>query len=502
MPDDGHDRPQLRVGIIGTGFSGLGTAIELLRKGRHRMSQRAQAPDVVLFERSHEVGGTWRDNTYPGCACDIPSQLYSFSCAPNPDWTRSYPLQAEIQRYLVDIADRYDLRRRIRFGTEITEARWDDRHRRWELATSTGDVELVDVLIAGTGPLSQPSIPDVAGLDDFRGVLFHSAAWRHDHDLSGRRVGVIGTGASAIQIVPEIAPVTERTVVFQRTPPWVLPRLDRELTDGERWLFRNVPLTQRLGRLGVYARQELLFRAFDAQSKAQATVRSMATKYIEQHVEDPELRRTVTPSYAVGCKRILISNDWYPALTRDDVDLVTDPIRRIVPEGVETGDGRLHEVDTLVLATGFRATDFLFPLKLYGRDGTLLDDAWRDRAATLNGISSAGFPNLFFVVGPNTGLGHNSIVSMIEAQCRYIRAAIDALGKRGASSIEARHDAQERFVAWADAELADSIWASGCSSWYLTEGGEKPRIDTLWPRSTMSYWLRTRLFAPGDYSFA
>lgn len=476
-----------RVVVIGAGFAGIGAAI-LLRQAGYT--------DVTVLEQADEVGGTWRDNTYPGCACDVPSNLYSFSFEPNPDWTRAYPSQPEIEEYLVRTVDRHNLRPCIRFGTTVTELRWDDDAGCWEVHTAGGEVLTADVVLNGTGPLSKPSVPDIPGLDAFAGTVFHSARWRHDHDLTGERVAVIGTGASSIQFVPEIAPAAAHVDVFQRTPPWVLSRDDRPVPAWRRRLYARVPALQRLHRWRIYGRQELLALAFLGRPKVTERVIAMGTEHIAEFVDDPDLRAAVTPDYSPGCKRLLISNDWYPTLVRPDVDLVTSPIERIEPEGVVTADGELHRADTVVLGTGFAATDFLAPMRVVGRDGVELSEAWRDGAATHLGIAVAGFPNLFLLAGPSTGLGHNSIVFMIESQLHYVLGALRHRERTGHAVLDVRPDVQADSYREVQRRMGRTVWASGCDSWYRSEDG---RIDTLWPGFTVEYWWRTRRFDPGSY---
>ncbi len=473
-----------RIAIIGAGFAGLGAAIQLRQAG---------FDDLVVFDRGAEVGGTWRDNTYPGCACDIRSHLYSFSFFRNPDWTSEYPRQPEIEAYLQHAADHFGLRPFLRLRTEVTELRWDEAARTWSVHTSDGDVETFDVVINGTGPLSRPQVPDVPGLDRFAGTWFHSARWDHDHRLKGERVGVIGTGASAIQFVPEIARRAERLTVFQRTPPWIVPRNDRSFSPAQRRRFRRYPVLTRLHRARIYLENESQVLAFLGNRWASAQARSLATGFLDRQVADPDLRARVLPDYPPGCKRILISNDWYPTLQRNDVDLVTDPIVEVREHSVLTADGTDHPLDTLILGTGFAATEFLSPMKVFGRGGVELSEAWRSGAATYLGLAVSGFPNFWLLAGPNTGLGHNSIVLMIEAQLHTVLGALAAQRADEVRGWEVRAEAQDRAYAQVQRRMGRTVWASGCHSWYLSEGG---RNDTLWPGSTIGYWWRTRRFDP------
>lgn len=481
----------MRIAIIGTGFAGIGAAIELKRAG---------FADLTLFERADDIGGTWRDNTYPGCACDIRSHLYSFSFERNPGWTRAYPARAEIQQYLLDVVERHDLRRLVRFSTEITELRWDENTSTWSLTTSGGDVETFDVVVNGTGPLSRPKDPDVPGLDRFTGTVFHSARWNHDHDLTGECVAVVGTGASAVQLVPEIAPIAGRTLVFQRTPPWVLPREDHPYSERRRRWFRRLPLLTRLERTRIYLRQELLVLAFLGIGSASRKIADGGRQFIAAQVADPGLRAAVTPDYEPGCKRLLISDDWYPTLGRDDVHLVPFPIVEVTERGVVTvdasGERATHEVDTIICATGFAATEFLAPMKVFGRDGVELSEVWRDGAATHLGITVHGFPNFWMLAGPTTGLGHNSIIFQMEAQLHTILGGLRRLRRSGARAIEVRPDVQARSYRRHTEKMASTVWTSGCHSWYLSADG---RNDTLWPGNTIDYWRRTRRFRAREY---
>jgi cation diffusion facilitator CzcD-associated flavoprotein CzcO len=475
------------VAILGAGLGGLGVAIRLKQDG---------VEDFVVFERDTDVGGTWWANSYPGCQCDIPSHLYSYSFAPNPEWTRTYPLQEELGRYARDCAERYEVRDHIRLGCEVLSAQWDEDANRWAIETSDGPFT-ADVLIAAPGFLSEPSIPPLPGLDRFAGPVFHTAQWNHDHDLTGRRVAVVGTGASAIQTVPAIQPIVEHMTVFQRTPPWVMPHRDRPITNFERRLYRRFPLLQRLVRAGVYWSRELIVPGLAFEPRMMKGLQRVARRHMEKQVADPELRAKLTPTYVMGCKRILPSNDWYPALQQPNVELVTDGVREIQPEGIVTLDGRLHELDTIVLATGFKVTDISLAYRIRDADGVSMADAWQGSPQAYLGTSIAGFPNLFFVTGPNTGLGHNSLLFMIEAQLSYVLDALRQMRRRGATRIEVRRDAQDAYNAYIQRRLVRSVWnTGGCASWYLDKTG---RNTTIWPYFTWRYWQKTRRFDPASY---
>lgn len=476
------------VAIVGTGFAGLGMAIKLKQAGRD---------DFVVLERAGDVGGTWRDNTYPGCQCDVPSNVYSFSFAPNPKWTRTFAPQPEIWDYLRHVTDAYGLRPHIRFGAELTGAAWDEARQRWTVETARGALT-ARVLVGAMGPLSEPAIPRIPGLDGFEGTTFHSATWNHDHDLRGRRVAVIGTGASAIQFVPAIQPQVGRLTVFQRTPPWIMPRRDRRVRPRERALFRLLPAAQRLVRDTVYLGREATVLPFMKPGLLGKLPERMARAHLARSVQDPALRARLTPDYGVGCKRILLSNEWYPALQQPNVEVVSDGIAEIRADAIVTHDGREHEVDTIVFGTGFHVTDMPFVERLRGRGGRLLGDVWREQGMqALRGTTIHGFPNLLLMVGPNTGLGHNSIVYMIESQLAYAIDALETTARQGAAVFDPTAESQARFNDLVQRRMRDTVWTSGgCASWYLDAHG---RNTTLWPGASWRFRLQTRRFDPAEY---
>ncbi|MFE3059442.1 flavin-containing monooxygenase [Nocardia sp. NPDC059239] len=476
------------IAIIGTGFSGLCMAIALKKKGIH---------DFTVFERSDDIGGTWRDNTYPGAACDVPSVLYSYSFAQNPDWTRIFPPWSELHDYLRRVADEYGLIPHIRFGAEVAEMRFDEAGLGWTLQLASGEEVFAAVVVNGSGGLSNPFVPRLTGLETFEGVAFHSAQWQHDLDLTGRRVAVIGSAASAIQFVPEIAASTESLIVFQRTPNWILPRGDAPLPEATRAAFARSPWRQRWSRWRTYWVFERLASAFLGDRRRIENYRHAALAELERQVPDPALRAKVTPAYDPGCKRRLVSDAWYPALQRENVHLVTDAVSEVRPGSIVTATGEEHEVDTIIFATGFQPTNFLAPMKVFGWGGTELSDTWRNGAATKLGIATSGFPNLFFLNGPNTGLGHNSVVFMIEAQARYITSAIRHMRRYGIAALDLDRTVQRRAYDHTQWRMRRTVWASGgCTSWYQSEDG---RIDTLWPGTTVEYWARTKIFRKSDY---
>jgi cation diffusion facilitator CzcD-associated flavoprotein CzcO len=487
---DGTTPRHVRVGILGAGFGGLGTAIRLVQRGEH---------DFLIFERAADVGGTWWANTYPGCQCDIPSHLYSFSFAPNPNWTRTYPKQPELRDYLRATAEKFGLYDRIRFDTEVTDARWDEEASLWRITTSQGDYT-ADVMVAAPGPLSEPSLPALPGIDSFEGTIFHTARWNHDHDLRGKRVAVVGTGASAIQAVPEIAQQAAHLDVIQRTPPWIVPHRDRPITRVERALYKAVPPLQRLVRAGVYFSRELLVPGLVYRPQILKAVEKLARKHIKDQVPDPELRAKVTPNYTIGCKRILPSNKWYPALGRENVELVTDAITEIRPDGYVTADGVLHEADTIIFATGFFVTDIPLANIVTGKDGKRLSEVWHRSPQAYRGTAMAGFPNLFLLVGPNVGLGHNSIVFMIEAQITYVLGALDQMRAEGAGRVEVRPDAVVSYNNRLQSKMGKTVWnTGGCASWYIDAEGKN---TTIWPDFTFRFWKETREFDAAAYELA
>jgi cation diffusion facilitator CzcD-associated flavoprotein CzcO len=473
--------------VIGTGFAGLAMGVRLKQAGMN---------DFAILEQAEDVGGTWRDNHYPGAACDVQSHLYSFSFAPNPEWSRMFAEQREIWAYLRRCADDHDLRRHIRFGCKVTGARWDEATSTWTLTTAAGERLRARVVVSGTGGLSRPQLPDIPGLDRFAGAMFHSARWDHDTPLDGKTVGVIGTGASAIQIVPSIAPRVGRLHLFQRTPPWILAKPDRAIGPLEKALYRRLPLVQQAYRARIYLQNELRAVAFVLRPDVLRWAQKFAVRHLESQVADPALRRKLLPDYTMGCKRILMSNDYYPAVARPNVELVTDGIREITARGVVTADGRERALDALVLATGFQAAEATAPFDIVGRGGRSLDAAWRDGAEAYLGTTVHGFPNWFMVIGPNTGLGHSSMVLMIESQVAYIVDALRVMRRRGLAAVEVRRAVQDEHNAWLAKRHERTVWSSGCMSWYRTASGKN---TTIWPGFTFEYRLRTRRFDAEAY---
>ena len=483
VSEGGHHR----VAIVGAGFSGLGMAIRLRREG---------IDDFVVLERASEIGGTWRDNTYPGCQCDIPSVLYSYSFAPNPNWTRTYPLQGEIREYLRRCATDLGVLPYVRFGHEVQSATWEEETQRWLIETS-GATITADVLVGGQGGLSSPSVPDIPGLDDFEGAKFHSARWDHDHDLTGERVAVIGTGASSIQLVPEIQPRVGRLHLFQRTPSWVLPDPDRPLRDFEQRLFHRLPAAQRALRALVYLSMEATVLGTMVDTRLAKGLEAVGRRHLKRQVRDPELRRRLTPRYMIGCKRITMSDTYYRALTQPNAEVVTDGIREVRRDSIVTSDGIEREVDTIILATGFHVHDHPGFERIRGRGGLTLADAWKGSPRAYLGTTIAGFPNLFLLVGPNSAGGFNSIIFTSEAHINYALNAIKTMDRRRLGSVEVRPAVYDAFAREAEERLSASVWnQGGCESWYLDANG---RNSVWWPGFMVSLWRRTRRFDPDEY---
>ncbi|HFE47573.1 MAG TPA: NAD(P)/FAD-dependent oxidoreductase [Nannocystis exedens] len=475
--------------IIGAGFAGICMAIQLKKAG---------IDDFVILEVAPKVGGVWRDNTYPGCACDVPSHLYSFSFERNPEWSRKYSPQPEILEYIEHCTDAYGLGPYLRFGVEITQAVYDETNARWQLLTADGRRFRCRFLIAGIGALRVPAIPTIKGAQDFTGAAFHSSRWDHNFDLRGKRVAVVGTGASSIQLVPAIADKVEKLYLFQRTAPWILPRPDRRFHSAERSLFRRIPGVERIYRELIYWRQESAAIAFIRFPGILRLAERLARKHIRQTIADPDLRRKVTPSYAIGCKRILLSNNYYPALTRDNVEVLTQGLAEFRSESVITDDGREIGIDAVIYGTGFALKDLLAPMKVIGKGGQDLAERWRATPEAYLGVTVSDFPNFFILTGPNTGLGHSSMIFMIECHVHYVLRCIRHVLKHDLKAIEVRPEAMQRFNQRLREKLKHTVWSTGCKSWYLDDKGHN---FTLWPGHTWSFWLQTRRLRRRDYSF-
>ncbi|NMO01172.1 NAD(P)/FAD-dependent oxidoreductase [Gordonia sp. TBRC 11910] len=477
----------VQVAIIGAGFSGLGAAIKLKQEG---------ISDFVLIDRGADFGGTWRDNTYPGAACDVPSHLYSYSFALNPTWSRSYSHQPEIHRYINGVADTYGVRDKARFHTEVTNAAWDEDTAQWVIDTESNGVKdqiRAAILVGAVGPLCEPNLPDIKGFNDFEGKIVHSARWDNDYDYTGKRIAVIGTGASAIQIVPQLGKVAAQLDVYQRTAPWIVPRNERAYLSVENWAFKNIPGYQAAARGTIYTASEFVAFGMTYAPGALKPVQALAKANIARGIKDPALREQATPKFAVGCKRILKSNDWYPTLARDNVELVTDPIAAITPTGIRTADGTLRDVDVIVVATGFHVTDSPVFERIVGAAGRSLAAVWDE--AGMQGYKGSfvnGFPNMMLMVGPSTGLGHTSMVYMIESQLNYLVSYLKAVRAGSITRVDVKADNQRAYNEGIQHKLRRSVWTNGgCASWYKDSHGN---ITTLWPGFTFDFRRITRTF--------
>jgi cation diffusion facilitator CzcD-associated flavoprotein CzcO len=475
--------------VVGGGFGGVGAIVMLKRAGYE---------NVRVFERGARIGGVWHHNTYPGAACDVPSHLYEFSFAPNPRWSRRYAPQAEIQAYLEDVARRHGVLDRISTATEVQSARWDGERDKWLLETSAGPHE-ADLLLTACGQLSVPKLPAIDGLADFDGPVFHTARWRHDVALEGRRVAMLGTGCSAIQVVPAIQPLVEHVDVYQRSPGWTIPKMDFPYSERTQRLMERFPILQRLDRAAVFAFMELGALGMTGHPSILRPFRAAGRHQIKKAIEDPELRRKVTPTDEIGCKRIMLTDEWYPALGKPNVELVTDRIATVTPSGIRTEDGVERPADVLVLATGFQTHGFVAPMEISGVGDRSLAEEWREVPRAYLGMSVPGFPNMFLLYGPNTNGGTGSVIYVIEAAMQHVIAALQQLHRARASRIELRRAAASAFDRELRAALVHSVWHTGCTSWYLDENGNDPN---QWPWLWSRYRKRTSQLEPGAYELS
>lgn len=481
LPDHVH------VAIVGTGAAGIAMAHQLKQAG---------FGDIVLLEKAADVGGTWRANDYPGCACDVPSHLYSFSFSPNPEWTRAYSNQPEIHAYMRKVAAEQDVLRHVRGNAEVTGADWDEETQRWTVTTVRGSLT-ADVVVAGPGPLNDPKIPEIEGLGTFKGEIFHSALWDHDVDLTGKRVAVIGTGASAIQFVPRIQPQVAHLDLYQRTAPWIVPKLNPRYGARHHAVWKRFPLVQRISRTLIYWRQELLVPGFVYDRRFQAIPQKLAESHLARQVKDPVLREKLRPKYTIGCKRILQANDYYPAVSKPNVDVIDTGIKAITPEGIVTHDGAVHPADVLILGTGFHVTDLPLTKLVRGKGGLRMDAHFDGSPQCYYGTSVDGFPNLYLLLGPNTGLGHSSVIFMIEAQVAHVMGAVKAMRDRGIAEIEVRADVLKAHNAKVQHAMQRTVWTQGgCDSWYIDARGKN---TTLWPGFTWRFRQLAARFNPADY---
>ncbi|MBW0147977.1 flavin-containing monooxygenase [Marinobacter arenosus] len=504
-----------KIAIIGTGFSGLGMGIKLKEAGYN---------DFVILEQSDDVGGTWHENHYPGCACDVQSALYSFSFEQNPNWSRMFARQQEIKEYLRGCAEKYGLMEHIRLNTHVAGAHWDDQRAQWTVETcdsptlwaymqdkglkpgdtlDRSDKALpsferfrADIVVSAMGGLSTPAYPAIKGIETFTGKSFHSQDWDHGYDLRGKRVAVIGTGASAIQFVPEVAKEAARLDLYQRTPPWIMPKPDREIRPLEKALFRRFPQTLNALRQSIYWMLEARVLGFVGNPRILKLGELQARRHIRSQIKDKALRRKVTPDFHFGCKRVLISNNYYPALAQDHVNVLTDGIREVRGNVIVDGQGNEREVDCIIYGTGFKAQDPIPAGMVHGRNGQDLLEAWKEGAEAYKGSAITGFPNFFMLTGPNTGLGHSSMVYMIESQIQYILDAVKTMDRKGWRSVEVKEEAFSQYNASVHAKLGDSVWHTGCKSWYVNENGKN---TTLWPGFTWQFRQQTRRFDAAQY---
>lgn len=473
--------------IIGAGFSGIGMGIQLKRIG---------IDNFLIMDSEDGPGGTWKVNNYPGAACDVQSHLYSFSFEPNPNWSKMFGLQEEILKYQEHCCEKFDLYPHCKFNTFVKEAIFNEDTYTWVLTTQKGEQFEAQFLVSASGGLSNPSYPNIQGLENFQGATFHSAKWNHQVDLKGKRVAIIGSGASAIQIVPSIVDEVAHLDYYQRTPSWVLPKPDRYISSTEQYVFEKLPFTQTLYRSAIYASLESRAVGFVISPKLMTVAKQLGIRHIHKYIKDEKLREKMTPKYEMGCKRILMSNDYYQAVARDYVDVISDGIVSVDEHGIQTNDGKYRPVDVIIFCTGFHASENILQYEVYGKDGQGLNQSWSDGPAAYLGTTVPDFPNLFILMGPNTGLGHNSMIYMIESQINYIIESMKYIKRKKVHAIEVRKDVYDRYNEAIQKRLQNTIWKSGCQSWYLTKSGKN---TTLWPGFTFEFRARTKFFNPGDY---
>jgi cation diffusion facilitator CzcD-associated flavoprotein CzcO len=471
----------ISVAIIGAGVGGIGAAVKLKKAGFEQ---------VTIFERSSGPGGTWFDNHYPGAACDIASHLYSYSFKLH-DWKRTHGSQQEILEYLDEVIEEYGLRPSFRFDTPVASVAWDEGAAEYELVTEAGEAQRFNVVIAALGQLNHPRHPDWPGLEDFQGPRFHTARWEHEHDLAGKRVAVVGTGSTAAQVVPAIAPEVGHLYLFQREPGWVVPKDSYTYDPRQRAKLRS-SLAKRFERTRIYLRNELRIRALDPDSKAQATGRADCIAYINSVIEDPDLRAAVTPNYVFRCKRPVRSSDFYPTLLRENVTLVPRAVSRVTPTGIVDATGVEHEVDVIITATGFQPTNFLATLEVRGRDGRSIHDAWAGEPEAFLGITYPGFPNFFMLYGPNTNSSTTSLIFVLECQADYVVRTLRRMVRKRARAVDARPSFNAPYNRWIQKGLVDSAYNGACNNYYRTASG---RIVTNWPYTSVLYWAMTKSFA-------
>lgn len=484
------DTKQYEQIIVGAGFAGICMAIKL---------QEAGMNDFIILERNAHIGGTWYDNSYPGAACDVESHLYSYSFEPNPDWSRQFSPQQEILHYIEHCVKKYGLAPHIHLSKNITRCTFDEVRGLWQVTTDRGEAYTGRALMSCSGGLSEPSYPDIKGLETYQGKLFHSARWDNSYDIAGKSVAVIGTGASAIQIVPAIVSKVKHLDLYQRTPPWILPKPDKEISSFRKSMYKHLPFTRWLYRSRLYWTHELMAIGFVVNPAVMRLGGKLVIRHLHDSIKNEALRKKLTPSYTLGCKRILLSNEYYPAIASPKLSLVTEGIDQVNAGGVMTQDGKQHDVDAIILATGFQAAEGVLRYEVKGKGGLDLNEAWRDGAQAYLGTSIAGFPNLFMVVGPNTGLGHSSMILMIEAQVHYIMQGLKALKQRGAKYTDVKKEVEKTYNDSLQLRLSKTVWQSGgCMSWYQMKNGKNV---TLWPGFTFTFMNRTKQFEPDKYEW-
>ena len=477
-----------QVAIIGAGFGGLAMGIRLLQRNIH---------NFLILEKSNEVGGTWRENQYPGAACDVQSHLYSLSFAPKTDWSKRYADAPEIFQYIQDVVQQFNLREYCQFNSEVVHTEYHEKECLWHVTLKDGRQLSCQYLIFASGPLHVPQIPHIKGIEKFQGKVFHSSQWDHQYDLNGKVVASIGTGGSAIQYIPEIAPEVKQLYVFQRTAAWVIPRDERKYLNVEKKLFKQADWFRKLHRARLYWSNES--RAIPImQPSVMKYTQKLAEAFIRFQVKDKQLAQKLTPDYIMGCKRILVSNKYFPTFNRDNVELVTDAILELTADSIITKDGKMRKIDCLIYGTGF-ITDpriYLQPFSCIGEHGVELKQAWKDGAESYYGISHKGFPNLFQLLGPNTVLAHNSVIFMIESQVDYILQMMDLVAQSQSNAIVVKDQVQDQFNQDVQDMLNNTVWQSGCVSWYQQDGGKN---FALWPTYTWKYWLKTKSLHPSDF---
>ncbi|BBY16635.1 flavin-containing monooxygenase [Mycolicibacterium litorale] len=479
---------QLSVGVIGAGPGGLALGIFLKRAGFEQFT---------IFDREDGVGGTWRINTYPGLACDVKSHLYSYSFDLNADWSRLWSAQPEILEYFETCARRHQLENHLRLRTEIVSARWDAVSRDWELLTTDGERHRFDVVVSAVGMFTQPVMPDLVEEEPFTGVVMHTARWDHSVDLGGARVAVLGTGSTAAQLLPEVAKVAAKVYSVQRSPTWILPKPDRPYTDREKWVFSHIPLAKRIYRTRLWLRSERNISVIEHGSDKTQEFTGIATRVLEATVPDEDLRRALTPAHPLGCKRLVFANDYLQALTQPHVEVVSSAARALRAGCLITEDGTELDVDVVVCATGYAAADYLGQIEVVGEDGPLRDK-WRDGAYAYLGMAVPGFPNFFMLYGPNTNVGSNSVIFILEAQARYIVRALKHLRRRGRTYVAVRPQTMVDYIAKIDGWMSGTVWTTRCSNYFRAANG---RVVTQWPRSARAFWAITRRFRSADYTF-